>query len=121
VCETFLDLNDPAREEPMHNIFMEKFPNDTNQGIPSQGDSCAFPFFRNVGVPLMATFYILGLNVRLPVWLGTVPNVLNALDTSQLSMLWHGNHVDVHLSTKSSPPHYTFSGEIITTSNQNSK
>ena len=66
----------------MHNIFMEKVTEDTNQGTPSQGDSCAFPFFRNVGVPLMATLYILGLNVGLPVWLCTIPNVPNALDTS---------------------------------------
>jgi hypothetical protein len=121
VCETFSDLNNPAREEPMHNIFMEKVPDNTNQGTPSQGDSCAFPFFKNVGVPLMATFYIPRLNVGLPVWLGTIPNVLNALDTSQLSTLWHGHHVDVPLSTKYSPPPYTFSGEIITTSNENFK
>jgi hypothetical protein len=60
----------------MHKIFMAKVPDDTNQGVPSQGDSCAFPFFRNVGVPLMATLYIPGLNVGLPVWLGTIPNVL---------------------------------------------
>jgi hypothetical protein len=75
VCETFTDLNDHAREEPVHNIFMAKVPDDTNQGTPSQGDSCAFPFFGNVGVPLMATLNILGLNVGLPVWLGTIPNV----------------------------------------------
>jgi hypothetical protein len=75
VCETFTDLNDPARGEPVHNIFMAKFTDDTNQGTPSQGDSCAFPFFGNVGVPLMATLYIPGLNVGLPVWLGTIPNV----------------------------------------------
>jgi hypothetical protein len=121
VCETFTDLNDPARGEPVHNIFMDKFPDDTNQGTPSKGDSCAFPFFRNVGVPLMATLYIPGLNVGLPVWLGTIPNVLNALDASQLRTLCHGNHVDVPLSTKSSPPPSTFSGESIDTSNRKSK
>jgi hypothetical protein len=121
VCETFTDLNDPAREEPVHKIFMEKVPDDTNQGTPSQGDSCAFPFFGNVGVPLMATLYIPGLNVGLPVWLGTIPNVLNSLDASQLSTLCHGHHVDVPSSTKSSPPPSTFSGESIATSNQKSK
>ena len=78
----FTDLNDPEKGEPVHKIFMVKFPNDTNQGTPSQGDSCAFPFFRNVGVPLLATLYILGLNVGLPVWLGTIPNVPNSLDAS---------------------------------------
>ena len=82
MCESFIDLNDPARGEPIHKLFMAKFPNHTNQGTPSEGDSCAFPFFRNIGVPLMATLYILGLNVGLPVWLGTISNVSNALDTS---------------------------------------
>ena len=104
VCETFTDLNDPARGEPMHKIFMAKVLNDTNQGTPSQGDSCAFRFFGNVGVPLMATLYILGLNVGLLVWLGTIPNVPNALYASQLSTLFHGHPVDVSLSSKSSPP-----------------
>jgi hypothetical protein len=121
VCETFTDLNDPAREEPVHKIFMAKVPDDTNQGTPSQGDSCAFPFFGNVGVPLMATLNIPGLNVGLPVWLGTIPNVLNSLDASQLRTLCHGHHVDVPSSTKSSPPPSSFSGESLATSNQKSK
>jgi hypothetical protein len=42
---------------------MAKVLEDTNQGTPSQGDSYAFPFFGNVGAPLMATLNILGLNV----------------------------------------------------------
>jgi hypothetical protein len=117
VCETFKDLNDPARVEPLHKIFMAKFLDDTNQGDPSQGDSCSFPFFGNVGVPLMATLYILRLNVGLPVWLGTIPNVLNALDTSQLRISCHGHNVDVPLSAKSSPPHPPASGESTVTSN----
>jgi hypothetical protein len=33
--ETFMDLNDPARGEPMHRIFMAKVIDDTNQGTPS--------------------------------------------------------------------------------------
>jgi hypothetical protein len=116
-----MNLNDPARGEPVHNIFMDKFTDDTNQGTPSQGDSCAFPFFENIGVPLMATFYIPRLNVELPVWLGTIANVMNSLDTSQLITLCHGNHVDVPSSTKSSPPLSSFSGEISATGNQKSK
>jgi hypothetical protein len=121
VCETFTDLNDPARGEPLHKIFMAKVPDDTNQGTPSQGDSCAFPFFGNVGVPLMATLYIPGLNVGLPVWLGTIPNVPNALDASQLSTLCHGHPVDVSSSAKSSPPPSPASGESTVTSNRKSK
>jgi hypothetical protein len=63
-----MDLNDTARGELVHKIFMDKFMDDTNQVIPSRGDSCAFPFFRNVGIPLMATLYIPGLNVGLSIW-----------------------------------------------------
>jgi hypothetical protein len=121
VCETFMDLNDPARGEPVHNIFMDKVPNDTNQGTPLQGDSCAFPFFGNVGVPFMATLYIPELNVGLPVWLGTIPNVPNALDTSQLSTLCHGHNFDVPSSTRSSPPPSPTSRESTVTSNRKSK
>jgi hypothetical protein len=121
VCETFTDLNDPKRKEPMHNIFMDKFPDDTNQGTPSQGDSCVFPFFGNVGVPLMAILYIPGLNVGLPVWLGAIPNVLNSLDDSQLRNLSHGYQVDVPSSSKSSLPPSPASGECTITSNRKSK
>jgi hypothetical protein len=117
VCETFTDLNDPARGENVHKIFMDKVIDDTNQGTPLQGDSCSFPFFGNVGVPLMATLYIPGLNVGLPVWLGTIPNVPNTLDASHLSTLCHGNHVDVSLSKNYSPPPSSFPGESIATSN----
>jgi hypothetical protein len=117
VCETFTDLNDPTRGEPLHKIFMAKVPEDTNQGTPSQGDSCVFPFFRNISVRLMATLYIPGLNVGLLAWLGTIPNVPNSLDASQLSTLSHGHHVDVSSSTKSSPPPSPTSGESTITSN----
>jgi hypothetical protein len=117
MCETFTNLNDPARGDPVHKIFMAKVLDDTNQGTPSQEDSCAFPFLGNVGVPLMATLYIPGLNVGLPVWLGTIPNVPNALDASKLSTLCHGHNVDVPLSTKSSPPPSRASSESIVTSN----
>jgi hypothetical protein len=87
----------------------------------SQGDSCAFPFFGNIGVPLMANLYIPSLNVGLPVWLGTIPNVPNALDASQLIDLCHGKIFDVPLSTKYSPPPSPASSESIVTSNQKSK
>jgi hypothetical protein len=121
VCETFTDLNDPAKGEPVHMIFMAKVPYDTNQGTPLQGDSCAFPFFGNMGVPLMATLYIPGLNVGLPVWLGTIPNVRNDLDTSQLRTLCHGHPIDVSSSAKSSPPPSLASGESTVTNNHKSK
>jgi hypothetical protein len=80
VRETFTDLIDLTREEHVHKIFMAKFIDDTNQGSPSQGDYCSFPFFGKVGVTSTATLNIPGLNVRLSTCLGTIPNVLNALD-----------------------------------------
>jgi hypothetical protein len=110
-------LKNLARGEPMHNIFMARVPDNTNQGTPSQGDSGAFPFFRNIGVPLMATLYIPRLNVGLPVWLGTIPNFLNSLDASQLRTLSHGHPVDVSLSTKSSYPPSPAFGESTITNN----
>jgi hypothetical protein len=116
-----MDLNNLTREEPVHKIFMEKFPNDTNQGTHSQGDSCAFPFFKNIGVPLMDTLYIPTLNVGLPVWFGIIPNVPNALDASHLSNLCHGHHVDVPSSTKYYPPPSSFSRESPAASNRKSK
>jgi hypothetical protein len=100
---------------------MANFPNHTNQGTPSQGDSCSFPFFGNVGVHLMATLYIPGLNVGLPVWLGTIPNVPNSLDASQLRTLSNEHLVDVSSSAKSSPPPSPTSGESTITSNRKSK
>jgi hypothetical protein len=36
---------------------------NTNQGTPSQRDSCAFPSFGNVGAPLMAILNILGFSM----------------------------------------------------------
>jgi hypothetical protein len=105
----------------MHKIFMDKFLDDTNQGTPSQGDSCSFPFLRNIGVPFMATLYIPRLNVGLLVWLGTIPNFLNSLGTSQLRNLCHGKHVDVPPYMNSSPPPSPASGESIITSIWKSK
>jgi hypothetical protein len=121
VNETFTDLNDPARGETVYRIFMANFTDHTNQGTPLKGDSCAFPFFRNVGVPLMATLYIPELNVGLPIWLGTIPNVPNALDASQLSTLSHEHPIDVSSLAKYSPPPSPASGESTITSNRKSK
>jgi hypothetical protein len=100
---------------------MEKVTDDTNQATPSQEDSCVFPLFGNIGVPLMATLYITRLNMGLLVWLGTIPNVPNSLDDSQLRTLCHGHHVYVPSSTKSSPAPSTFSGESIASSNRKYK
>jgi hypothetical protein len=80
-----------------------------------------FALFGNIGVSLMATLYIPGLNVGLLVWLGTTPKVPNSIDASQLSTLCHGHHVDVSSSTNSTPPPSTFSCESIAISNWKSK
>ena len=120
-----MDLNDPAREEHVHKIFMEKVTDDTNQGNPSQGDSYAFPLFGNVGAPLMATLDIPGLNVGILIWLWNTSNVSNYLDASQIRTLCHGHQMDVDpLSStvvKSAPYLSPSFGESIGTSNQKYK
>jgi hypothetical protein len=90
-----MDMKNPARYEPMHKKVMSKVLEDTNQGTPSQGDSFSFPFFGNVGSPLMATLNILGLNVALQVWFCTTQNVPNSLDASQISTLYQGHRMYV--------------------------
>ena len=59
VCEIFLDMRNLLRDKPVHKNVMAKYIDDTNQGTPSQGDSCVFSFFGNIGDPLMATLNIL--------------------------------------------------------------
>jgi hypothetical protein len=93
VRENLMNMRNPIRDEPVHNNDMAKVLEDTNQGTPAQGDSCAFPLFGNIGAPLMATLNILGLNVGLSVWLWTTPNVLNSLDDSQIRTLCHGHRM----------------------------
>jgi hypothetical protein len=80
--ETFMDMKNLAMDETMHKKNIEKFLRDTNQGTPAQGDFCAFPFFGNIGSPLMATLNIPRLNVGQLVWFWTTSNVLNYLDAS---------------------------------------
>jgi hypothetical protein len=82
-----LDMKNPTRDEHVHKNDMAKFLEDTNQGTLAQGDSCAFPFFGNIGAPLMTTLNISGFNVGLLVWFWTTPNVLNSLDASQINTL----------------------------------
>jgi hypothetical protein len=119
--ETFMDMNNPARDELMQKNDMDRFLEDTNQRTPSQGDYFSFPSFGNVGSPLMTTLNIPGLNARLPVWLWTTPNVLNALDSSHIITLYHGNHIyfvpSPSTSAKFTPPHPPPSGESLATSN----
>jgi hypothetical protein len=94
VYGTFLDVNNPTRDKPMHMNIMDKAPKDTNQRTPSQGVPCTFPFFGNLGAPLMPTLNILDLNVELSVWLCTTFNVMNAHDVSQISTLCQENQFD---------------------------
>ena len=78
----------PVREGFENQLDMANIPVETNQGTLPKGDPCAFPFFGNVGTPLMATLNIPGLNVGLPVWLWSTPNIPNALEASQLNALF---------------------------------
>ena len=105
----------------MHKNIMAKVFEDTNQGTPAQGDSCAFPFFGNIGSPFMTTLNILGLNVGLPIWLWTTLNVPNYLNSSQIRTLCHGHRMDVdplsYEPVKSAPYFFASSGESIGISN----
>jgi hypothetical protein len=120
-----MDINNPTRDEPIHNKSIAKVIEYTNQETPSQGDSCTFPFFGNVGAPYMATLIIPRLNVGLPVCFWTNMNVLNALDASQISTLCQGNYMDVDplpsTSVNSTPSPSPPSGEGLATSNKNYK
>jgi len=120
-----MDMNDHTRDETVHKNDMAKVLEDTNQGTPSQRNSCAFPFFGNVGAPLMATLNIIGLNVGLLVWLWTTLNDLNYLDAYQISTLCHGNRTNVDplpsTSMKFTPSPSPSLGESLATSNHKSK
>jgi hypothetical protein len=48
VCETFMDMKNPARDEPMHKNDMTNVLEDTNQGTHAQGDFCYFLSYGNV-------------------------------------------------------------------------
>jgi hypothetical protein len=89
--DTFSYMNNPTWDEPMHNNIMAKHLEDTKQGTPTQGDSHDFPFFVNVGSPLMEILNIPGLNFVLLVWLWTTLNVPNTLNASNIRTLCHGN------------------------------
>ena len=97
-------------------------PLNTNQEITMMGTPCNIPLTGNVGVPLMATLNLPGFTLGLPVWLFSTPIVLNAPNASQVSSLYQG-----HKNTASpspvvdSPPPSTSCGEIIDTSNRQSK
>jgi hypothetical protein len=123
VCNIISNVNIPTRKECVHNTFMTKFLEDTNQGTPSQGDSCAFPFFENIGAPLMPTLNIPRLNVGLPIWLWTTINVLNAPNDSQISTSFQGHRIYSLPSSlvKYDPPPFASSGEILSIGNQKYK
>lgn len=72
-------LNNPVREGFAYKLGMTIVPMDSNQGTPPKGDPYAFPFFGNVGTPLMPTLNIPGLNVGLPVWRWSTLNIMNVL------------------------------------------
>jgi hypothetical protein len=122
VCETFMDMRNPLRDEPVHKKIIAKVLEDTNQETPSQRDSCAFLFFGNIGAPLMATLNISWWNVGLLIWLWTTLNAPNTLDDSQISTLCQGHRMNVDplpsTTIKFTPSLSSSSGEIIATNNQ---
>ena len=98
---------------------MASTPTDTNQETPMQGASYAFPFTRNVGVPLMATLNLPGFTLGLLVWLFSTPTALNSLDDSQVSSLYQGHqNIASPSPVAASPPPSTSCGESSDTSNR---
>ena len=71
-----------VREGSVNQLDMANIPVETNQDTLPKRDPCAFPFFGNIGTPLMATLNIPGSNVGLPVWLRSTPNIPNVLEAS---------------------------------------
>jgi len=78
---------------------MANIPMKINQGTLPKGDPCACPFFGNVGTPFMATLNIPGLNVGLPIWLWSTPNIPNVLEAYQMNALFHGHHMGANCSS----------------------
>ena len=72
---------------------------ETNQGTLPKGDPRSFPFFGNVGTPLMVTLNIPGLNFGLPVWLWSTLNIPDVLEASQKNDLFQGHKMGVNCSS----------------------
>lgn len=89
----------PVREGFANQLDMANIPMETNQGTFPKGDSCPFPFFGNVGTPLMVTLNIPGLNVGLPIWLWSSLNIPNALKAFQMNSLFQGHHMGANFSS----------------------
>ena len=82
------------------------------------GTPCAIPLTGNVGVPLMATLNPPSFTLGLPVWLFSIPTILNAPDASQVRSLYQGYQNTASPSpVVDSPPPSTSCGESIDTSN----
>jgi hypothetical protein len=117
--ETKFALDNPSRKEPMQNIIIAKVLEGTNQGTQSQGDYCSFPFFENVGPPLMATLNIIGLIVELPIWLCPTLSITSSLESYQVSTLHHEHQIGANLlpslAVKYVPSPSSSLGEIIAT------
>lgn len=77
---------------------MTNIPVESNQGTPPKWDHCAFPFFGNVGTPLMATLNIPGLTIGLPIWLWSTLNILNVIEASHMTVLFQGYRMGVNCS-----------------------
>ena len=83
---------------------MATFSEFTNQGIPSEGNPCHFPSFRNVGAPYMATLSLPGLTVGLPVWLFSTSVILSVPTSVQLFPSPEQHHVDSKVDLSPSSP-----------------
>ena len=101
-----------------------------DQGIPFDGNPSPFPTFGNIDAPYIATLYLLGLTIGLPVWLfstSLVQNVVISLQSSTPPTRQNQPPIDPNVdplpssSVVSSSPSSSSPGESISTSNQVAK
>jgi hypothetical protein len=93
---------------------MASTPGSTNGGTPFPGEPFTFPSFGNVGPPCIATLSLLGLTIRLVVWLfptpviSNIPSASNAPSASNVSKPpTHQPHVDFFPSSSVKSPSFS--------------
>ena len=79
----------------------------TNQGFPREGNPSPFSSWGDVGAPHMATFFLPGLRIGLPIWLFSTSVIQNAVIPKQSNKQLDDTRVTPQPSTSSvslSPP-----------------
>jgi hypothetical protein len=77
-------------------FYMAPVPEMTNEGTPATGEPFVFPSYENISPPHIATLSLLGLTIRLLVWLFYTQVIPNSTGASVIrtSPQGHQPHVD---------------------------